>query len=72
MEQSMKLALNRAHRDLGPLEAHLAQLSPLKILDRGYAIVEHEGRVVKTPAEAPAESEIGIRLAGGRIKARVL
>jgi exodeoxyribonuclease VII large subunit len=72
MEQSMKLSLNQAHRDLGPLEAHLAQLSPLKILDRGYAIVEHDGRVVKLPSEAPAESEIGIRLAGGRMKARVL
>ena len=72
MEQHVKLALNRAHRDLGPLQAHLAQLSPLKVLDRGYAIVEREGRVVKSPADAPAPAEIGIRLAGGRIKARVL
>ncbi len=72
IEQRMKLVLNRAHRDLGPLAAHLAQLSPLKILDRGYAIVEHDGHVVKSPTEAPADSEIAIRLAAGRLKARVL
>jgi exodeoxyribonuclease VII large subunit len=72
MEQSIKLHLNGAHRDLGPLEAHLAQLSPLKILDRGYAIVEREGQIVKSPADAPPESEVAVRLAGGRLKARVI
>ena len=38
------LRLSRARGALGPLEAHLKQLSPLTILDRGYAIVEREGK----------------------------
>jgi exodeoxyribonuclease VII large subunit len=70
--QAIKGHLNRAQRALGPLEAHLAQLSPVKILDRGYAIVERDGRIVKSPAEAPTGSDVSVRLAEGRLKARVL
>jgi len=70
--QSIQGHLNRAQRALGPLEAHLAQLSPVKMLDRGYAIVERDGRIVKSPAEAPTGSDLSVRLAEGRVKARVL
>jgi len=41
--QAIRRHLSAARSAWGPLEAHLAQLSPLKILDRGYAIVEHSG-----------------------------
>ncbi len=70
--QAIKRHLSDAQRALGPLEAHLAQLSPVKILERGYAIVERDGHVIKSPTEAPVDSEINIRLAEGRLKARVL
>jgi exodeoxyribonuclease VII large subunit len=70
--QAMNLRLNRARMSLGPLEAHLAQLSPLKILDRGYAIVEREGKIVKAPADAPADSEVKIRVAQGELRGRIL
>jgi exodeoxyribonuclease VII large subunit len=71
--QLIHLRLTRAHGGLNALTAHLTQLSPLKILDRGYAIVTNErGAIVKQPADAPADSEIGIRLAQGKIAARVL
>jgi exodeoxyribonuclease VII large subunit len=69
--QAMKLRLSRAGSELGPLEAHLAQLSPLKILDRGYAIVEREGKIVKAAEDAPVGSEIKVRLAEGRLAATV-
>ncbi len=49
LTQSMRLRLSGARGRLGPLEAHLKQLSPLTILDRGYAIVEREGKIVKAP-----------------------
>jgi exodeoxyribonuclease VII large subunit len=72
MEQIMRLRLTRASGKLGPLEAHLTQLSPLKILERGYAIVENEaGRVVKSAGDAPVGSRVGIRLAEGRLGAEV-
>jgi len=47
-------------------------LSPLKILDRGYAIVEKDGKIVKSPADAPADCEVKIRLAKGELRGRVL
>lgn len=71
--QIMRMRLTRAQGRLNPLIAHLTQLSPLKILDRGYAIVTNEsGKIVKAPAEAPAGSEIAVRLAGGGIAAQVI
>jgi len=71
--QLMRLRLTRGHGRLDPLIAHLTQLSPLKILERGYAIVTNErGRIVKQPEEAPEGSEIGVRLARGQIAARVV
>ena len=70
--QRVKLLLSRAHGRLNPSTAHLTQLSPLKILDRGYAIVTNEqGKIVKAPVEAPSGSDIEVRLASGRLRARV-
>jgi exodeoxyribonuclease VII large subunit len=71
LTQSMHLRLSRAGGRLGPLEAHLKQLSPLTILDRGYAIVEREGKIVKSPDDAPVGSEIRVRLARGDLDAQV-
>jgi len=70
--QLVHARLARAHSSLDPVIAHLTQLSPLKILERGYAIVENEaGSVVKEPAQTPPGSAIQVRLARGRIRARV-
>jgi exodeoxyribonuclease VII large subunit len=71
--QLIHLRLARAHGQLNPLIAHLTQLSPLKILDRGYAIVtNNHGAIVKQPSDAPVDSQIGIRIAQGKLAARVL
>ncbi len=51
--------------------AKLAQLSPLRILERGYAIVSNRNGVVKDAGAAPAGSEIRVRLAKGELKADV-
>ena len=71
--QLVRLRVTRAHGRLDPLTAHLTQLSPLKILERGYALVtDAAGRIVKEPADAPVGSEIDVRLARGEIAARVI
>ncbi len=49
----------------------LEQLSPLRILERGYAIVTNEQGIVKDAAAAPADSRIHIRLAKGELDAEV-
>lgn len=69
--QSLRLRLSRARTRLAPLDAHLKQLSPLTILERGYAIVEHGGKIVKSPEDAPVGAEIDVRLAQGKIVALV-
>ena len=69
--QAMRLRLSSAWGALSPLEAHLQQLSPLNVLRRGYAIVKHDGKVVNSPGELPADSTVSIRLRGGSMEARV-
>jgi exodeoxyribonuclease VII large subunit len=70
--QAIRIQLSRTRGELAPLSAHLAQLSPLKILDRGYAIVEREGNIVKSPADAPVGSDVRVRLAAGELAAKIV
>ena len=72
LQQRMHLTLTHAKAELAPLHAHLVQLSPLKILERGYAIVERDGKLVKAPEDAPAGSDLRVRLARGELRSRVL
>jgi exodeoxyribonuclease VII large subunit len=72
LQHRMRLNTTRAQGRLDPLRAHLTQLSPLKILDRGYAIVTAEnGSIVKSAEQTPAGAEIAVRLAQGALSAKV-
>lgn len=69
----MRLRLSRAQAAWSPAQARLEQLSPVKILERGYAIVQDEsGRVIKSPEEAPGGTAIRARLAHGELRAVVV
>jgi exodeoxyribonuclease VII large subunit len=70
--QSIQLRVIGSRGKLSFLEGHLSQLSPLKILERGYAIVEKDGKIVKAPADAPTDSEVRIRIAKGILRGRIL
>jgi exodeoxyribonuclease VII large subunit len=72
LRHAVAARLGRARAAFGPLAAQIEQLSPLKILERGYAIVEREGKLVKAPEDAPEGSMVDMRLARGRLKARVV
>lgn len=69
--QCMRTRLARRRALLEQLTAKIEQLSPLRILQRGYAIVSNPQGVVKDPADAPAGSEIHVRLAAGKLDATV-
>jgi exodeoxyribonuclease VII large subunit len=69
--QCMQLRLTRHRTRLDRLSAKLSQLSPLAILDRGYAIVSNQSGILKDAAEAPAGSRIHVRLAHGELHAEV-
>lgn len=51
--------------------ARLEALSPLGVLARGYAVALRDGRVVREPADAPVGSDVEVRLAKGKVQARV-
>jgi len=71
-EQRMRLHLNEAAHRRHRLDAALVQLSPLAVLERGYAIVQKEGGVVvRQAAEVSADEELRIRLWKGEVHARV-
>ncbi len=71
-EQTLRWQLARRRAAVEQLAAKLSQLSPLLILDRGYAIVTDDaGNIVKDSAAAPVGSVIQARLARGRLNATV-
>lgn len=68
----MKSRLLAAGSKVESLSAQLAHLSPLAVLERGYAIVQRaDGTVVKAAEDAPARSKLNVRLARGRLKVSV-
>jgi exodeoxyribonuclease VII large subunit len=69
--QSMGMRLARRRARLDELAAHLSQLSPLRVLSRGYAIVSNESGVLKDSAQAPPGTAIHVRLAEGELDAKV-
>ena len=69
--QTIRMRLGRRRAAFEQLSTQLEQLSPLRILDRGYAIVSNQKGIVKDPAEAPPGSAIRVRLAKGELDATV-
>jgi len=69
--QVIRARLARDRNRIDQLAAKLSQLSPLRVLERGYAIVSNETGIVKDAAAAPPDSQIRVRLAKGGLKAVV-
>jgi len=65
-------ALEAKRRQLGAAVGRLDALSPLKVLDRGYAVVinKTDSRAVLDAATVKFGDELDIRLAKGRLSAR--
>jgi exodeoxyribonuclease VII large subunit len=63
--------LRRAGERLVPLVRTLNAVSPLATLQRGYAIVLSEGRILRDAADAAPGSIIEARLAQGTVRAKV-
>ena len=61
---------SRSHR-LDRLGAELNALSPLRVLDRGYAVPSAEGRVLKRAADFQPGLGFDLRVADGSVRARV-
>jgi exodeoxyribonuclease VII large subunit len=70
--QTIRLRLARRRSRLEQLAAKLSQLSPLRILERGYAIVSNASGILKDAAAAPPGSPIHVQLAHGELDASVI
>jgi exodeoxyribonuclease VII large subunit len=69
--EMMRTRLMRQRGRLDRAAAKLGQLSPLRILERGYAIVSNDTGIVTDSASAPVDSRIHVRLAKGALGAVV-
>jgi exodeoxyribonuclease VII large subunit len=69
--QALPLAIARKRQQLETAAAKLSQLSPVRILERGYAIVTNETGIVTSADMAQTGSQIKVRLAAGRLEAHV-
>ena len=71
LRQGGRERLLRAENELAELASRLELLSPLKTLERGYALVSAEGRVVRSAAQLRPGQSVDIRLAQGQARATV-
>lgn len=62
-----QMQLTRADRRLAALSGKLDALSPLKVLSRGYSIVQKEGAVVKSTAGLSPGDELSLRMTDGTV-----
>jgi exodeoxyribonuclease VII large subunit len=71
--QSFSRGQTRQRRHLEYCQAQLAQLNPMAILARGYAVATllPQGTVIRDAAQAPPGSEIRVRVARGRLDCEV-
>lgn len=73
LQQSVARAVNQRRQRLALASSSLSQLSPLAVLDRGYAIVRrtYDGRVVRSPDDVEAGTELRVRVRDGELIAEV-
>jgi exodeoxyribonuclease VII large subunit len=71
MEGVIELDMERRRGRLATLAAGLEPLSPLGVLDRGYAIATHQGKVIRDPTAVKAGDTIEVRVSRGKIQAQV-
>lgn len=72
MDAAMARILDADRRDIRQMAGQLHALSPLGVLNRGYAMVQSEdGRIVRSTADVAVNQTVSMRLADGRITAQV-
>ncbi|MBI4794970.1 MAG: hypothetical protein HY790_03875 [Deltaproteobacteria bacterium] len=71
--QHWHVKMKEQRRHLDYLQSHLQQLSPLAILERGYAVATKlpEGVIIRDASQAPVGAAIRVRVARGRMDCEV-
>ena len=71
LERATDRRLTGDRERLTHLRARLEAVAPTRVLERGYAIVEGPGGVVRHPDVLTPEDRLTVTVAGGRFTARV-
>ena len=72
IQRSIEQVVHSSQAQLGALDARLRSLSPLAVLDRGYALVlSPEGKLIRSVAQVSAGEQVRTRLADGAFSSRV-
>jgi exodeoxyribonuclease VII large subunit len=72
LEASIHQRLKKWHQAFAACAHTLDALSPLAVLDRGYAIcLTPDGRVVRSAEDVEVGSDVKVRLHEGRLSAKV-
>jgi exodeoxyribonuclease VII large subunit len=72
LDRSLERTLRRADAQLNALDARLHSLSPLAVLERGYALVlGADGGVIRSTAQIAAGDDVTTRLSDGEFTSRV-
>jgi exodeoxyribonuclease VII large subunit len=67
-DAALTALLAQRRQALGRLGAQMTALSPLAVLDRGYAMVAKHGAIVRDPAQVEVGDTLDVRLAGGALE----
>lgn len=65
-------AVDSSKMKYAALAGKLNALSPLGVISRGYALAEHDGKVVTSVKDVSVNDEISVRLSDGTLKAKVI
>ena len=67
-DKAIRAQLEQRHRDLGRLGGQMHALSPLAVLDRGYAMVANGAEIVRDASAVAAGDTLDVRLARGSLE----
>jgi exodeoxyribonuclease VII large subunit len=72
LQAATRLAVEHARFHLSSAAGRLDAVSPLRVLERGYAVVfnQRNGRALVDAADAEVGDDLDIRLSRGRLRAR--
>lgn len=71
MSKSSQFRLEKSKSRFARLASLLDSLSPLKVVERGYSIVQKEKQVIKNTKQVQVGDEVSIRLAQGSLEAKI-
>src|SRR5437764_5485524 len=72
LDRTLERTIEAARARLGALDAQLNSLSPLRVLDRGYALVlDAEGNLVRSARQVAVGESVRTRLTDGVFTSRV-